>query len=189
MVICVFGDSITWGAWDLEFGGWVNRLRTYCDNRSREIEIYNNGVDGDYIEDVLNRVEIETEARNPDLIIFAIGINDTPHASNTHGTSLEKFEESYKKLLVKSAKFTNEVIVVGLTNVDENSGDHGYRNDKISKYNEILISIAKLRNLLFVELFGSLENDEFDDGLHPNAKGHKKIYEKVRENLNNFHLT
>jgi len=24
--ICVFGDSTAWGAWDLERGGWVNRL-------------------------------------------------------------------------------------------------------------------------------------------------------------------
>ena len=29
--ICVFGDSITMGAWDLEKGGWVNRLRLFID--------------------------------------------------------------------------------------------------------------------------------------------------------------
>lgn len=32
-VFCIFGASITYGAWDLEYGGWVNRLRNFLDKR------------------------------------------------------------------------------------------------------------------------------------------------------------
>jgi len=31
--ICIFGDSVSWGAWDMEKGGWVNRLWFYVAKR------------------------------------------------------------------------------------------------------------------------------------------------------------
>ena len=31
--LLVFGDSITYGAWDLE-GGWVQRLRSFIDKKN-----------------------------------------------------------------------------------------------------------------------------------------------------------
>lgn len=37
--ILIFGDSITYGAWDSEKGGWVNRLRLTLENKG---EIYFN---------------------------------------------------------------------------------------------------------------------------------------------------
>lgn len=183
-VICVFGDSITWGAWDLEFGGWANRLRLYCDNQSDfETEVYNLGVDGDYVRDVLKRFDVEAQARNPDIIILAIGINDSSHPSNPRGTDLGKFEVQFKELLEKTRKFTDKIIVLGLTNVNEKSGNHGYANSNISLYDDKVKSIAKNQNLPFVDLFNTLAEDELADGLHPNAKGHKKIFEKVKEVL------
>ncbi len=33
MNICIFGDSITYGAFDTEKGGWVNRLHLYLDSK------------------------------------------------------------------------------------------------------------------------------------------------------------
>ena len=32
--ICVFGDSTAWGAWDMEKGGWVNRLWFYINEKT-----------------------------------------------------------------------------------------------------------------------------------------------------------
>ena len=42
--ICVFGDSIVWGAWDKEKAGWVNRLAIYCQNKNNGflIKFYEN---------------------------------------------------------------------------------------------------------------------------------------------------
>ena len=55
-VICIFGDSISWGAWDLEAGGWVNRLKLYFDNQpDPQIRVYNLGISGDRVGDVLKR--------------------------------------------------------------------------------------------------------------------------------------
>ena len=67
MIISIFGDSIVWGAHDLKLGGWVNRLRLYFNNKGDyETDVYNNGISGDYIKDVLKRFDTEAQARNPD---------------------------------------------------------------------------------------------------------------------------
>ena len=183
-VICIFGDSITWGAWDLEFGGWVSRLRLHFDKKDNyETDVYNCGVDGDYVGDVLKRIDSEAQARNPDIIILAIGINDTPHASNPSGTALGNFDNQFKQLLEKAAKHSKKIIILGLTNVDEKRGNHGYKNNEISKYNDKIKLLAENINLSFIDLFGNLPTNEFEDGLHPNAKGHQKIFEKVKEIL------
>lgn len=181
-VICVFGDSITWGAFDMELGGWVNRLKIFYDQK-RETDVYNLGVDGDYTLDVLNRFDVEAKTRIPDIIILAIGINDSSHPSNPQGTDLSQFESQFNQLLEKSRKFTSKIVIVGLTNVDEEAGDHGYDNSNIEKYNAVLKTISANANLAFVELFNTLVKEDFADGLHPNANGHQKIFEKVKETL------
>lgn len=182
--ICVFGDSITWGAFDLELGGWVNRLKLYFDNKGDfETVVYNCGVSGEKVPDVLKRFDIEAQARIPDKIILAIGINDSPNSEYPKGTKLTEFEAQFKKLLGKAQKFTGEIVLVGLTNVDETSGDHGYKNEEIEKYDLKIKEIAQEESLPFVDLFSTLSIDEFEDGLHPNARGHQKIFEKVKEAL------
>ena len=35
-------------------------------------------------------------------------------------------------------------------------------------------------NVLYLDIFGILSNNDFDDGLHPNASGHQKTFEKVK---------
>lgn len=182
-VICIFGDSITWGAYDLEFGGWVNRLRLYFDNKGDfETEVYNCGVSGDTVADVLKRFDAEAKARTPDKIVLAIGINDTLHSEDP-GTNPADFEKQYRSLLEKAKKFTSEIIILGLTNVDETSGDHGYKNESIEKYDQKIKQLAENENLPFIDLFSTLSIDEFEDGLHPNTHGHQKIFEKVKEAL------
>ena len=45
-VICVFGDSVAWGAYDTDAGGWVNRLWLHCADNAREIDVYNLSIAG-----------------------------------------------------------------------------------------------------------------------------------------------
>ena len=185
LAICVFGDSITWGAYDLEFGGWVNRFKLYYDQQGNyETDIYNLGICGDKVKDVLKRFQAEAQARKPNKIILEIGINDSPHLTYLFGTKLIDFEGRFRELLEKAKKFTNDVVIVGLTNVDESNKLHGYKNEKIEKYDRKLKEIAKDKNIRFVDLFNILTVDDFEDGLHPNARGHQKIFEKVKEAIN-----
>jgi len=60
--------------------------------------------------------------------------------------------------------------------------DFYYTNENIKKYSEIMKDVCQRNNILFLDV-GLLNNKDFDDGLHPNATGHEKIFIKVRDFL------
>ncbi len=193
--ICIFGDSITWGSWDPEGGGWVTRLRKSLellyekeDNINKELKICNLGISGDNTEDLLKRFKVECEAREPEKIIIAIGINDSQYVKSKKHTrvSLEDFRENIKKLIDLSKNFTHDIAFIGLTKVDESktipipwNKDKEYKNSNIIEYDLVIKSLCKENNLKYVYLYDLLKNDDLYDGLHPNSEGHKKIFKKI----------
>jgi acyl-CoA thioesterase I len=185
-ILCI-GDSITWGAFDLELGGWVNRLRLYYDNDHRgEGGVYNLGVSGDKVSDVLKRFDVEVRARSRaeiKPIILAIGINDSPHDSHPEGTDPDLFERQYRELVTKSRAVTDTVIIIGPTNIlSDHPARHGYKNETIRPYKEIIKKTAADEKMPYIDVFESIaEKDLQLDGLHPEAGGHEKIFQKVKE--------
>jgi len=192
--VCIFGDSITWGAWDREMGGWLNRLRIFIENDNYPFIIYNNGVSCDTTRDLLERFNVECEAREPRVIIFAIGINDAMLCYNNGELMVkeEEFKDNLEKLLKLAANQCGKIIFTGLTKINEEiykqndgikEGDAFFGNGNIKKYNLIIKEFAKENNLLFIELFDLIKDSDLEDGLHPNAQGHEKIFQKVKECL------
>lgn len=119
--ICIFGDSIIWGAFDTEKGGWANRLKIFLEKEFRDVAVYNLGISGDITDDVLERFESESRAREANVLVFAIGINDSQYIKskdNPH-TPLEKFKNNLKDLIAKSRAFTDKIVFIGFADIDE----------------------------------------------------------------------
>ena len=207
-IICVFGTSITYGAWDFELGGWVNRLRNFLDKKRSSDQdsylVYNLGISGDTTADLFDRFEVECKSRalesieykEPFIIMVSIGINDSQyiHNKNALRTPEDEFKKNIKKLINLAKRFTPDVIFIGLTPVDESKTtpipwdtNKSYKNEYIGKFNEIIKSTCKENNTLFVEVFNHFLNMNYKnliyDGLHPNSKGHELIYKIVKEFL------
>lgn len=201
MIIVVFGDSITYGCWDYDQGGWVNRLRTFLDKKIYS-RVYNLGISGEKTTDLLERFESECKMRLSEdieelsIIIIAIGINDSQfiHDKNDNRTPLEEFKENIKKLIEISKNFKSKTVFVGLTLVDESKTtpipwdkNKSYKNGYIQKYNETIKSVCKESGIYFVEIFEKMIKLNYkkmlEDGLHPNSNGHKVIFEAVRDFL------
>jgi len=204
--ILVFGDSIVYGAWDREKeGGWVQRLRKLLDEKhfiesDFDYSVYNLGVSGNTIGELLERFEFETKQRLEEgeeiIIIFQIGINDSQFVISQNGlrTLSEKFRENIKELISSAKKFSSKVIFIGLTPVNEEkttpipwNPDKIYKNENIKRNDEIIKSVCKKNNIYFVEIFEKWLKSDYknllEDGLHPNSEGHKKIVEDVRDFL------
>jgi len=79
MDIGVWGASITYGEGDEQALGWVGRLRKHLNEA--EHFVYNRGVCGDTTADVLQRFEVEVTSVEPDMVVFAVGTNDTKSQS------------------------------------------------------------------------------------------------------------
>lgn len=205
--ILVFGDSITYGAWDTE-GGWVQRLRRYLDARTLSDPdsyylVYNLGVSGDTTEDLLERLGFETKQRLDEeeeaVFIFAIGENDSAFINKRkrhqrHQVEPKDFERNVLKLIRLARKYASKIVFVGLVPVDDAKVDPvpwrpeiSYRNEYISAYNRILKAVCRKRKIPFVDVFDELAKEDYkhllEDGAHPNSRGHRKIFESVKSFL------
>jgi len=183
--ICIWGDSITIGFSDYEKQGWVNRLRYYLNKE--DFSVYNLGISDDTSEELTNRFEVECKARNPDVILFAIGTNDTQQINNNPIVSLDRFEKNLNFLINSAKKYTNKIGFIGLTKVTEEktmpipwNTKIYYDNKNLKIYDNKLKQTAENSNLPYLYMFDLVEDDELEDGLHPNSKGHEKMFKKVK---------
>ena len=186
--ICVFGGSIAWGAWDMEKGGWVNRLHLSVskNKENNHILVHNLGVSGNDTNSILKRFEKEARVRKADGLIFLTGNNDSLYDQKTKKVriSLKNFEKNLEEIMVRGKKITDRIIFICPLNCDESKtmpvywGPYCYTNDNLKEYSDVMRKICKKHKVLFLKL-KALNKNEFDDGLHPNAKGHEKIFKQI----------
>lgn len=189
--ILVFGDSIVYGACDNEKLGWVNRLRQTLENeKSNYYNIYNLGIPGDTTNEIKKRFEFEYKNRcNKDMkniIFFSIGINDSYIIDGKNNVSLETFKDNIIDLINMSKKYTENILFMGLSKVNESlvhpvSWDKNisYSNKEIAKFDRELKSICKNNNISYINTFDLLDIEDLQDGLHPTGKGHQKLCDEV----------
>jgi lysophospholipase L1-like esterase len=157
-------------------------------------ETYNLGVSGDNSDGLLKRFSVENEARKPDVIMIAIGINDSHYINSKENprVPLERYEKNLKELIRQGRKFTKDIIFVGLTKIDETKlmpipwdKSKYYDEENVAIYNAKMKEVAEKHNLPFIPMLDLLRNDELIDGLHPNTKGHEKMFQRVKDFLTN----
>lgn len=191
--ICVFGDSVVWGACIPKREAWADLLRNYLDETfNYSIELYNLGIDGNTSAGVLQRLDAEAQARNPDIIICAIGANDSIFRSNNQfDVSESVFLHNLSGILEMAKKYTQQILFVGLVKgsdietipLKRSSTGKCYSKLAVKKYDGYIKSFAAQNNVPFVDVFSVLSDEDFDDGLHPNMQGHSKIFQAVKEVL------
>jgi len=195
--ICIFGDSIVWGAYDPKNAGWATMLRNYYEKKDGR-NVYSLGICGDTTEELLKRIEIEVSARREEIgmVVFSIGTNDSQFLKQEkrNKTLLKNFEKNLEKLSDISKKFTNKIAFIGLLGVDDSlvgtnsyDEDHLYKSEFVKIYNDALKEFCGRKDVPFLNLFDFLDKkDDFYDGLHPNSMGHEKLFNKIRDFIENL---
>ena len=188
--ICVLGDSIVYGAWDEEKHGYVNRLREDLKENKQVENVYALGIPGETTAGLLKRLDSELTPRTPDTIIIGIGINDTIYIKNKQQESIniKEFISNISKIIAIATTYTNNILMLGLTNVIEErttpilwNDNEIYFNDTIKKYDIALEDYCNMNKVQYLKLFDLLQQtDFFDDGIHPNERGHEKIYKAIK---------
>lgn len=190
--ICVFGDSIAWGYSDYTFGGWVEMLRKHL-FQTQYYDVFNLGISGDTVEEVTRRIESETKARMGNAIILAVGINDTFYrgANLTSESNVELFSNQVANLVSLAKKLVPRVFYVGLTSVEDtkvqpfilSETGKSYQNAIIKRYDGVIQRICQKAKIPYIRVFDELGAADLEDGLHPNTKGHRKLFEKIVSEL------
>jgi lysophospholipase L1-like esterase len=151
-----------------------------------DVRVYNVGISGDSTFDLIDRFEIECEKRTPEVILFAIGTNDSRYVENRENacTSLDKFRENLQWLVDSARKYSKKIGFVGLIKVDESrtmSSDENYDNENIKMYDAVIKDVCEINGLPYLYMFDLLGDDDLEDGLHPNSGGHDKMFLRVKD--------
>lgn len=189
--ICILGDSIVYGAWDEEKHGYVNRLREDLKENKEVENIYGLGIPGETTAGLLKRLDTELKPRTPNTIIIGIGLNDTTYIKNKQRETIniKEFISNISKMIAIANTYTNNILILGLTNVIEErttpilwNDNEMYFNDTIKKYDIALEVYCNTNKVKYLKLFDVLQQTDFsDDGIHPNEKGHEKIYYAIKK--------
>ncbi len=192
MRVLVFGDSITYGAWDSE-GGWADRLKRWAHQQyvanGTKLQVINLGVGGDTSRKILARIENEIRARHssswPFMIVLSLGTNDGRVREGVVEVPQDEFAENYRKVVSIAKSFTEKVIIVGLPPLGAPELDFKamrYSDETTQAYERETKNIADDENLPFVDVRPLFVGPDLfaPDRLHPNNHGHEIIYKAVK---------
>lgn len=202
--VLIFGDSITEGYWDSQ-GGWADRLKQWSYRRDLSANnigsghsIINLGISANTTTEILARIESDSIVRKVDrgdaVFVLAIGINDSraEDEPTNYRFEINEFQSNMTKIIEIIKRWTNDIILVGLTPVDESLaspiyGNIFYNNERISEFNSVIGKLAVNNDLKYVDIFEAMSKLDYksmmSDGLHPNDAGHEWIAEQVKPHL------
>ena len=200
----IIGDSITYGIGDYENGGWSAMFKKFIVNKD-DSKICNNfvqvaGFPGATSLDIVNKIDsiLDCFKYNEfnNIIILSIGVNDTQYFNGNYKVSRDNYKTNIENIIKKITDRGFELIILGLTRIEldeklEFKPNKFYDNSNISEYDKdlriILENDSTLKELCnknkieYVPMQDVLKKDDFIDGLHPNTKGHRKIFEQVKK--------
>ena len=201
--IFCFGDSITYGAWDVDNSGWANQLRAYLDRKQLEDDdlyflTYNLGIPGETTTGLVGRFLSETKVRireerpEENIFILAYGANDSAVVLNQDNfrVDIEDFKKNLENVINQAKKFGSKIVIVNITPVDEEltanpvNMNKSRLNQNIQTYNEAIKELVDNNNLYLVDVnsaFMSFDHRSLfcEDGLHLNESGHKIIFDEL----------
>jgi len=198
--IIVAGDSISFGRGESPSIGWSGRLKNYFESLDFHNCLFNLGIPGDNSERLLKRIETEIKFRiryirpgDKFIVMVAIGINDSRGIGtiNNLETKPAKFESNINKIIQTAKKYTENIVVVGLTPVHENITspfeNTFFTNDRIQEYDEILKTSSKKNKVYYINIFSKISKFNYKkmlvDGVHPNKKGYEEMYKIIKDFL------
>lgn len=189
--ICIFGDSITWGAHRLPSRlSWANLLRNDLEKEGREYRVYDLGIDMNTTKELIRRFAVEASARDARIIIINIGVNDSLYRKTTDYPETDQniFRQNMAAIITMARTFTDKVMLVGLVKGDDkltmplaqSTTGKIYTKSRVREYDQIIKELAEINKVVFADVNEKLDDSDFNDGLHPNEKGYAKMYREIR---------
>ncbi|MBC7707794.1 hypothetical protein H7Y63_01060 [Polaromonas sp.] len=201
--IFLFGDSITYGSWDMVSSGWASRLRNHLDliNKSPTYYLYALGIPGETSGGLRARFEPEFLARQRSdddsyTIVLACGANDATwlNGEGRFKVSKEDYITNMRAVIRQAKQYTKDIYSLNITPVNEKFSaefkgkDKKCMNEYVNTYNLALSELCEVENVEIIDIHSVFKdlgaNDLLTtDGLHPNAGGHEVIADTVISKL------
>jgi len=189
--IVFFGDSITQLGADK--GGFIRRIDSMSrlENLNDKYEFIGEGISGNKVYDLYFRMDSDVIAKNPDVVIIYIGVNDVWHksASGT-GTDADRFQRFYSGVIKKFRDKNIKLILCTMAVIGERWDNTNQQDGDLNRYANIIRDLAKTNDLPLIDLRKEFleyskknnpENKESGiltrDRVHLNAAGNQFVAE------------
>ena len=195
--IVFFGDSITQAG--VNPNGYIRVLDTMLRSKgvADKYELIGAGIGGNKIYDLFLRMDDDVLAKNPDVVVVWVGVNDVWHkASYGTGTDPDKFEKFYNAVVKKLQAKNIKVYLATPSTIGEKTDNSNQQDGDLNQYSNIIRRVATANNcgvidlrkkFLEYNLANNPDNKESGilttDRVHLNPKGNKFVAEKMMEGL------
>jgi lysophospholipase L1-like esterase len=195
--VIAFGNSTT--AYRKTITGvYCQRLPEYFKKQNIPVHVFNEGIGGSHtghitdnslhkIRHALDRFDDAVLAKNPDIVIFSFGINDSwVDNGGPEGKSRISLKDYRKNLLfmVHSLQKKN-IRVILMTPNGLGKDKEPWRHERLEKYVKVVRNIAQKEKLPLIDqwkmfdeyasIAGKKRDDLLLDGVHPNDMWHEKL--------------
>ena len=191
--VLFFGDSIT--EIGVQENGYISLLsqRLNQEGKNDLYDLIGSGIGGNKIYDLYFRLEKDVFARNPDIVVIWIGVNDVWHKSSFGtGSDLNKFELMYADIIKKLQARGIKVFCATPACIGEKTDFSNSQDGDLNEFSKVIRKLATehLTGLLdFRKLFlehnlannGKNETKGIltNDGVHLNEKGNSLVADAV----------
>ena len=191
--IIFFGDSITQAG--VNAGGYIKRIDSMCklEGKEESYEFIGAGIGGNKVYDLYLRMDNDVLAKEPDLVVIYIGVNDVWHkTSSGTGTDANKFEGFYQAIIDKLKSKNIKMILCTPAAIGEKTDFSNPQDGDMNEYSNIIRRIATKNELKIVDLRKAfltynLKNNPANkdrgilttDRVHLNADGNQLVAEEM----------
>ncbi len=195
--VVFFGDSITQAG--AREGGYIKVMEEMLQAKGAadKYELIGAGIGGNKIYDLYLRMEDDVLAKNPDVVVIWVGVNDVWHkATSGTGTDPDKFEKFYNAVVKKLQDKNIKVYLTTPSTIGEKTDYTNQQDGDLNKYSNIIRGIAQSKNCGLIDLRKDFLNfnlknnpDNKESGIlttdrvHLNPAGNKYVAEKMMEVL------
>jgi len=151
--VVFFGDSITQAG--VQPNGYITKVGEMAakDKKADQYDFIGAGVSGNKVYDLYLRVEDDVLAKNPDIVVIYIGVNDVWHKqSSGTGTDYDKFGKFYEALIRKFQAKNIKVILATPAVIGERTDNSNQLDGDLNRYSNYIRDLAAKNNLKLVDL-------------------------------------
>lgn len=191
--VVFFGDSITQAG--VRPGGYIVKLGEMLEKQGLKdkYELIGAGIGGNKIYDLYLRMDDDVLAKQPNVVIIYIGVNDVWHkASSGTGTDPDKFVRFYEAILKKLKAANIRVALCTPAAIGERTDFSNQQDGDLNRYSQMIRDLAKKNSLPLVDLRKSFldynlknnpNNDEKNilttDRVHLNDAGNQLVADEM----------
>ena len=151
--VVFFGDSITQAGVDP--GGYITKIGENLAKGgvAAPFELVGAGISGNKVYDLYLRLESDVLAKNPDIVVIWVGVNDVWHkTSHGTGTDADKFENFYGAIINKLQAKNIRVVVTTPAAIGERTDNSNPQDGDLNFYSNIIRKLAKENGCGLVDL-------------------------------------